>query len=133
MSVVDLVACAGMPTQKMITRKDFFLLEWDPKTTNNGGSTSVKSSTSITLPLGTSFTWAPSASSCHMQVTVNRDGTVYDVDFSSSDAVKDMDGGCAQLVKQCVFHQSDTSLDKDYDAFQYFFPETATPAKTGKP
>jgi hypothetical protein len=76
------------------------------------------------LPLGTSFTLNLPTDTCHMQATVLRDGTVADVDFASTDSLKDANGACGQLVKQCVYNQSDTGLPKDYDAFEYFFPTT---------
>lgn len=126
MSVVDLLACAGMPTQKMITRADFFLLEWDPKTPSSSGG--VKTGMSLTLPLGAAFSWTPPTYDCHMQATVNRDGTVYDLDFTSSNPVKGADGACAAMVKQCVFDPSSTSLDANYDAFKFFFPDAPTTA-----
>lgn len=120
MTAPDLIACAGLPDQKMITRQDIFILEWSPKVPGSTGG--AKTGISFSLPLGTSFAWTPPSDTCHMQATVSRDGYVYDVDLTSSNAADGADGACAQIVKQCVYHQSGTGLEKGYDAFHYFFP-----------
>jgi hypothetical protein len=131
MSMEDLFACAGFPTQKMKVAPDIAILEYDPKLpTATGG---LKTSWSFTLPLGTSFSWVPPTYSCHMQVTLAQDGTVYDVDFSSSDPIKGLDGACAALVKQCVYDQSSTGHQgSNYDAWNYLFPGDTTTTTTTK-
>jgi hypothetical protein len=120
MSAPDLIACAGIPDQKMKTKPDVMILEWVPKTTSASGAKT--SGYSVSLPLGMSVTLSPPVDTCHMQATVLRDGTVADVDMSSSSGIKGDDGACGQIVKQCVYDQSDTGLPKGYDAFDYFFP-----------
>lgn len=132
MAVPDLIACAGLPSQKMVTKPDVAVLEWDPKTPGSSNSGGAKSGVSFSLPLGVSFTWSTPIDTCHMQATVLRDGTVADIDMSSSNGVKGADGACGQIVTQCVYDQSSTGLPKGYDAFQYLFPET-TPAKGKAP
>lgn len=130
MNVADLIACAGLPDQKMLTKPDVAVLEWAPKT-SAGVSGGLKSGLSLALPLGTSFSWAPPIDTCHMQATILQDGTVADVDMTSSNAIKGADGACGQIVKQCVYNQSDTGLPKDYDAWDYLFPgDAAKKSKT---
>lgn len=124
MSVPDLIACAGIPDQKMKTKPDVMVLEWTPKTTTSSGTKT--SGFSVTLPLGTSLTLQPPVDTCHMQATVLRDGTVADVDMSSSSGIKGDNGACGQIVKQCVYDQSSTGLPANYDAFEYFFPTDTT-------
>lgn len=125
MSVPDLIACAGIPDQKMLTKPDVAVLEWAPKSTA-GTSGGLKTGFGFTLPLGTSFTWSTPVDTCHMQATILQDGTVADVDMSSSNGIKGADGACGQIVKQCAYDQSDTGLPKGYDAWDYLFPSAAT-------
>jgi hypothetical protein len=129
MNVADLIACAGIPDQKMKTKPDVAVLEWVPKSTSGSGSKT--DGWSYTLPLGASVTWSMPTDTCHMQATILQDGTVADVDMSSSNSVKGADGACAQIIKQCVYNQSDTGLPKGYDAWEYLFPtDTTTKSKT---
>jgi hypothetical protein len=122
MEMPDLIACAGIPDKEMITKPDVMVLEWTGAKSADGGSGVKTSGFSFSLPLGTSLTVAAPTDTCHMQATVLRDGTVADVDMVSSNGIKDANGACGQIVKQCAFHGSDTGLPKDYDAFHYFFP-----------
>ena len=108
MNAVDLVACAGVPSQTMRNGPDEVLLQWDEKP--DAGSAWLV----LPTPFGTAKLGAPA--DCHFHARVLRDGTVAGVSFSGP-SIADDAGACSGLIAECYVHPDQTPIPKGYDAF----------------
>lgn len=111
-NVVDLVDCAGVPTQTQLTGPDTGVIEYTYKA--SGSPPLQVALTPFSLSFG-------SDESCNAVFTILRDGTVADVTFpaSQSSLTSGPYAGCGVLVAECLAHPGSTQLPPGYDAFKY--------------
>ena len=120
-SVVDLIACAGVPAHVLQTTTDELLMQWDDTVAaSSGGSSLTLTAFGFTGKLG------GTSGQCHFHARILRDGTVAGISFSGP-ALADAAAICSGMVSECLIHPDQTELPKGYDAMETFLPKAAKP------
>lgn len=114
MNVVDLQACAGIPTKAAKLDARELLLQYDYKA--DTAMVALSAFTYFSLQLGPK-------GECHALFRVLRDGTVAGVNYAGTTAsLAGPYAACAPLIKECVDHPDATVLPAGYDAFATLLP-----------